>query len=188
MGKKEKKLEQEELNEKEEKTEEAVNTEETAETAPEKEENPLEAEIARLKEELAKVNDINLRLRAEYDNYRRRTEKEKAQIYSDGLSEAVEAILPVADNLDRALEQKDADAGDMYKGVEMIKKQFTAAMKKLGVDEMAGEGEEFNPELHNAVAHIESEEYGENVISAVYQKGYLLKDKVIRHAMVQVAN
>ena len=97
-------------------------------------------------------------------------------------------MLPIADNMDRALEQKDCSAEDLRRGVEMIGKQMVESLKKLGVEEMAGVGEEFNPDLHNAVSHIDDENLEENVISAVFQKGYLLGEKVVRHAMVQVAN
>ena len=144
--------------------------------------------IEKLEEELAALKEQHLRTLAEYDNYRKRTEREKLEIYSNATVSAVAAILPIADNIERALEVKDADEQSMKKGVEMIHNQLKASFEKLGVEEMAGEGEEFNPELHSAVSHIDDENFEENVISAVYQKGYLLKDKVVRHAMVQVAN
>lgn len=144
--------------------------------------------IKKLEEELAALKEQHLRTLAEYDNYRKRTEREKLEIYSNATVSAVAAILPIADNIERALEVKDADEQSMKKGVEMIHNQLKASFEKLGVEEMAGEGEEFNPELHSAVSHIDDENFEENVISAVYQKGYLLKDKVVRHAMVQVAN
>ena len=144
--------------------------------------------IKKLEEELAALKEQHLRTLAEYDNYRKRTEREKLEIYSNATVSAVASILPVADNIERALEVKDADEQSMRKGVEMIYNQLKACFEKLDVEEMAGEGEKFNPELHSAVSHIDDENLEENVISAVYQKGYLLKDKVVRHAMVQVAN
>jgi len=150
--------------------------------------DPRDEQIEKLSKELEEMKDQYLRLRAEYDNFRKRTEKEKTGIYQDAVIATVADILPIGDNIERAIAQKDCSAEDMRKGVEMIYQQYGASLKKLGVEEMAGEGEEFNPELHNAVSHIENEELGESVISAVFQKGYLKGDKVVRHAMVQVAN
>ena len=144
--------------------------------------------LKKLEEELSKLHDSHLRTLAEYDNYRKRTEKEKLEIYTNATVAAAAMIVPIADNIERALGAADSDEQSMKKGVEMIYSQLKEAFEKLGIEEMAGEGEEFNPELHSAVSHIEDENFGENTISAVYQKGYLLKDKIVRHAMVQVAN
>ena len=157
---------------------------------PEKEpqEDPKDLEIKKLREQLKTPQDQQLRTLAEYDNFRKRTEKEKLAIYTDATAAAAAEILPIADNIERALEAKDADEQSLRKGIEMIESQLHNTLKKLGVEEMAGVGEEFNPDLHNAVSHIEDENFEENVVSAVYQKGYLLGDKVVRHAMVQVAN
>ena len=130
----------------------------------------------------------HLRVLAEYDNFRKRSANEKNAVYNNAVSDTINAILPVADNIDRALAQENASAEDMKKGVEMIASQFKASFEKLGIREVGQVGEPFDPALHNAVAHIESDELGENVISAVFQKGYMLGDKVVRHAMVQVAN
>ena len=113
---------------------------------------------------------------------------QKNAVYNNAVSDTINAILPVADNIDRALAQENASAEDMKKGVEMIANQFKASFEKLGIREVGQVGEPFDPALHNAVAHIESDELGENVISTVFQKGYMLGDKVVRHAMVQVAN
>ena len=148
----------------------------------------MQAKVEKLEQELQTLRDQHLRTLAEYDNFRKRTDREKAGIYNDAVIATVAAVLPVADNMDRALEQKDCSAEDLRRGVEMVCKQLEESLKKLGVQEMAGVGEEFNPDLHNAVSHIEDETLEENVISAVFQKGYLLGDKVVRHAMVQVAN
>ena len=130
----------------------------------------------------------HLRVLAEYDNFRKRSANEKNAVYNNAVSDTINAILPVADNIDRALAQENVSAEDMKKGVEMIASQFKASFEKLGIREVGQVGEPFDPALHNAVAHIESDELGENVISAVFQKGYMLGDKVVRHAMVQVAN
>ena len=178
------------------KTAEAKKTNETAETtgtaeaaeAAAAEETVSREEYDKLREEFDSQKEQFLRMAAEYDNFRKRTEKEKLAIYTDATVAAAAEILTIADNIERALEVKDADAQSLRKGIEMIETQLRNTFKKLGIEEMAGVGEEFNPDLHNAVAHIEDENLGENVVSAVYQKGYLLGDKVVRHAMVQVAN
>lgn len=148
----------------------------------------LKAELAAKEDELNTQKQLYLRVLAEYDNFRKRSAGEKAQVYGNAVSDTVNAILPIADNIDRALAQKNADAESMYKGVEMISNQFAASFEKLGISVIGEVGEEFDPELHNAVSHIDSDDFGENVISAVLQKGYKLGDKVVRYAMVQVAN
>lgn len=151
----------------------------------------LEESKAKLKEtedELAKQKDIFLRTVAEYDNYRKRTAREKEATYTDATADAVQEFLSVEDNLERALEQKECSVEDLRKGVEMVQKQMQAALTKLGVAEMGKEGEPFDPSLHSAVAHIDDESLGENTIAKVFQKGYKIGDKVIRHAMVQAAN
>ena len=153
-----------------------------------KELEEVQAELEKTQKELVALKDQYLRTRAEYDNFRKRTEREKAVIYGDGTSDAIKGMLPVADNLERALAQKDCSVEDLLKGVEMVQTQFLDSLKKLGVTPMGNVGEEFNPELHNAVSHIDDENLEINVISAVFQKGYMLGDKVVRHAMVQVAN
>ena len=167
---------------------------------PEKAEQPQEApkdskeleearkQLAETQEELNKQKDILLRTAAEYDNFRKRTAKEKSSIYADATAAAVLEFLPVADNLGRALEQKECSVEDLRKGVEMVQKQLSAALEKLGVEEMGAVGDPFDPSLHNAVAHVEDENAKENTIAQVFQKGYTIGGKVVRHAMVQVAN
>ena len=147
-----------------------------------------EGELEKLRAELAGQKEQYLRVLAEYDNFRKRTAAEKAAIYNNAVSDTVQAILPIADNIGLALNQENASAEDMRKGVEMIEAQIEAAFEKLGIAPAGEVGEAFDPNLHNAVAHIEDESLGENVISAVFQKGYTLGDRVVRHAMVQVAN
>lgn len=147
----------------------------------------LEA-LEKLREEFDAHKQQHLRVLAEYDNFRKRTQTEKASVYNNAVSDTVQAILPIADNIGLALSQENASAEDMKKGVEMIQNQIDAAFEKLGVKAVGQVGETFDPNLHNAVAHIEDESLGENVISAVFQKGYMLGDRVVRHAMVQVAN
>ena len=143
--------------------------------------------LAEKDKEIALLNDKYLRLCAEYDNFRKRSQKEKDSRYNDAKEDAIIKMLPVYDNLERALAQKTEDEA-YYKGVEMIMSQFNAALEKLGVAEVPALGEKFDPSIHNAVMHIDDEEKGENEIVDVFQKGFKLGDKVIRFAMVKVAN
>ena len=153
-----------------------------------KESEKLKDELEKAKADLAALNDRYLRLRADYDNFRKRTEREKAAIYDDATSLAVTEILPVADNLERALQLEECSVEDLRKGVEMVQTQLHTSLTKLKITAVGEVGEAFDPNLHNAVSHIEDETLGENVISAVYQKGYKRNEKVVRPAMVQVAN
>lgn len=137
-----------------------------------------------------KYNDVNekyMRTLAEYDNYRKRTIKEKESIYPEAKAVVVEKFLPLTDNFQRAIdsaENKDA----FYDGVVMLKKQMDEVFAALGVEEIAAVGETFNPELHNAVMHVDDEEQGESIIVEEFQKGYKIGERVIRHSMVKVAN
>ena len=133
------------------------------------------------------MNDKYLRLCAEYDNFRKRSQKEKDALYDDIKANTLKSFLPVYDNLVRALNQPTEDEA-YKKGVEMIMAQFRATMEKLGVTEMDCLGQKFDPAFHNAVMHVEDEEKGENEIVEVFQQGFMLGDKVIRFAMVKVAN
>lgn len=134
------------------------------------------------------LNDTYLRMLAEYDNYRKRTQKEKEGMFADGIVKATSTILPVIDNLERALMAESADA-EFKNGVELIKKQFITALESLGIKEIECQGKEFDPKLHNAIMHIDDEQYGENEVVEVFQKGYVYKeDIIIRHAIVKVAN
>ena len=131
--------------------------------------------------------DAHLRLAAEYDNFRKRTIKEKEASYGSGKADAVVKLLPVYDNLERALNQETSDAA-YKKGVEMTMTELVKIFTGLGVEIFGEVGEEYDPNIHNAVMHVENEELGENVIAAVFQKGFKLGDKIVRFAMVQVAN
>ena len=131
--------------------------------------------------------DSHLRLAAEYDNFRKRTVKEKEASYGNGKADAVAKLLPVYDNLERALNQPTEDAA-YKKGVEMTMNERVKIFTGLGVEIFGNVGDEFDPNLHNAVMHIDSEELGENTIAMVFQKGFKIGDKVVRFAMVQVAN
>jgi len=137
-------------------------------------------------EKLAGLNDRYLRLAAEYDNYRKRTKSELESVYSEAYSSAVLNFLPVFDNLGRALECKDFDG--LSAGLNLVMKQISDIYKKLGIEEIPAEGEEFDPRVHNAVLHTEDESLGVNTVAEVLQKGYTLNGRVIRHAMVKVAN
>ena len=131
--------------------------------------------------------DAHLRIAAEYDNFRKRTVKEKEASYGNGKADAVAKMLPVYDNLERALNQPTEDAA-YKKGVEMTMNELVKIFTSMGVEIFGNVGDPFDPNLHNAVMHIESEELGENVISQVFQKGFKIGEKVVRFAMVQVAN
>ncbi len=139
-----------------------------------------------LKKKLETSEDIKLRVTAEYDNFRRRTLKEKEGIYADAYSDAVLSILPIIDNLELALKFGESD--ESRKGMEMIIKSAKETLEKMGVTEIEALGKTFDPNLHNAVMHTDDETKGENEIVQVLQKGYKLGDKVIRFAMVAVAN
>ena len=128
-----------------------------------------------------------LRLAAEYDNYRKRTAREKENLWTEAKADTVQAFLPVYDNLERALKQDTADEA-YKKGVEMIMAQMKEVFAKLGVTEIEAQGKPFDPNLHNAVMHIEDENLEENTVAQVFQAGFMLGEKVIRFAMVQVAN
>ncbi len=181
-----KKKNEEEILEKEEITEEET-VEETVEEATEE---AVEAEVAEENEaekEIKALNDKYLRVVAEYDNYRKRTAKEKEAIYPEAKVSVVAEILPIIDNLERALSAAKAD-DPLFEGVKMILKQFEDALKNIGVEAICAVGEQFDPKFHNAVMHIDDDSYGENEIVEEFQKGYKLGDRIIRYSMVKVAN
>lgn len=164
--------------------------ENTSETAGKPEEDPaaaLEAKVKALEDAAAADKDKYLRLLAEYDNFRKRSVKERLDASADATAKAALEVISVIDNFERAMAAECSDEG-YKKGVEMIYGQFTEVIKKLGVEEIEALGKEFDPNLHNAVSQVEDENFGENTVSQVYQKGYRLGDKVIRCAMVVVAN
>ena len=137
---------------------------------------------------LAAEQDKSLRLAAEYDNYRKRTAKEKESLYADAKIDTVKALLGVYDNLERGIAQYGDEESPHRKGLEMVFNQFKESLKKLGVETMDAVGQPFDPEKHNAVMHIEDESYGENTVAEVLQQGFTLGDKVLRFAIVKVAN
>jgi molecular chaperone GrpE len=146
----------------------------------------LEEENKKLQDEVDSFKDKLLRTAAEYENFRRRTAKEKEGIYVDACADVLKEVLPVLDNLERAL-SIDGSGEDLRTGVEMTVRQFNDAFNKLGVEELSSEGN-FDPNLHNAVMHIQDEDYGTNEIVEVFQKGYKKANRVLRHSMVKVAN
>ena len=154
-----------------------------ADSAP----DPLMEELEAMKRDLAEQESKYLRLAAEYDNFRKRSQKEKEAAYTDAKSDAVVAFLPVYDNLERALKQETADEA-YKKGVEMTMMGLKEILTKLGIEEIPALGETFDPALHNAVMHVEDDTVGENTIVDVFQAGFRLGGKVIRFAMVKVAN
>lgn len=172
-----------------EQAENEVAAEKEAETkAPKKEKKPKkDAEIEKLKEELEKKNDILLRTAAEFDNYKKRTERERAGVAEYARAGIIKKLLPIIDNIERAA-GADKESPEYLKGIELIVKQFEALAGNLELTETAKAGDAFDPTLHEAVMHIEDDTLGENVIAEVLQKGYKTGDTVVRHAMVKVAN
>lgn len=175
-----------------------INTDETVENIeneektvkPEKGEKKkikaLEAELAEAKAKFEEINDKYLRMLAEYDNFRKRSAKERESVYSDAYTDALSGILPVLDNLERAEGCTDADG--LSKGLELTLKSFKDTLERMGVKEIEALGKTFDANLHNAVFHVDDESYGEGEIVEVLMKGYTKGDKVIRYSMVKVAN
>ena len=161
--------------------------EETAQPEAEAEVVEETVEVNPWEEKYNAEHDAHLRLAAEYDNFRKRTIKEKDAAYGNGKAGAVEKLLPVYDNLERAVNQPCTDEA-YKKGVEMTMTELVNIFTGLGVEIFGNVGDEFDPNIHNAVMHVDNEELGENTISMVFQKGFKIGDKVVRFAMVQVAN
>ena len=182
-------MENKEKTELTEEIQEQTQTTETPENleTPETEEIPENTEVNPWEEKYNAERDAHLRVAAEFDNFRKRTIKEKEASYGNGKADAVAKMLPVYDNLERALQQETADAA-FKKGVEMTMNELVKILTGLGVEIFGQVGDPFDPNLHNAVMHIESDELEENVIAQVFQKGFKIGDKIVRFAMVQVAN
>ena len=182
---------------------ETEETEEVTEESCEAEENSEEAETEEKSEEkkgffkkkkdkkdekIEELTDRVKRQMAEFENFRKRTEKEKAGMYVVGAKDVIEKILPVVDNFERGLDVAEDKEDPFVQGMEKIYKQFLTALDGMGVKAIEAVGNEFNPDFHNAVMHVEDETVGENIIVEEFQKGYMYKDSVIRHSMVKVAN
>lgn len=148
----------------------------------------LREEIKKLQTELEKQKDLDMRVRAEYDNFRKRTSREMGEIAVRAKAEAIAEILPIADNIDRALSVQEGSEADIRKGVEMIHTQIENVFQKLGIEVINKENVEFDPHLHNAVMHVEDESAKANMVIQVLQKGYKIGSRVLRYAMVKVAN
>ena len=170
----------------ENKTEE---TEEKISFGEKKKLKKAEEQIEKLEAAAAEANDKYMRLYAEYENFRKRSQKEKEGLYADAYIDALTQILPILDNLERAaMYGGDDKEHPLAKGLELTLKSFAETLEKMGVSEIPALGEQFDPNVHNAVMHVEDETLGENVVAEVFMKGYIRGDKVLRHSMVKVAN
>jgi len=169
---------------KENQNKEEAEKEDTNSRRAQRELDKAKKENERLSIELKELQEKYLRMLAEYDNYRRRAQKEKEAVYADAYIDVLKVILPIVDNLERALLFTDIDK--VHEGLNLILNQFNAGLKALGIEEI--ENKKFDPNLHNAVMHIEDEKYSENEIVEVLQKGYKKGEKIIRYSMVKVAN
>ena len=151
-----------------------------------------EVSVSEDEKKIAELTDKILRITAEYENYRKRTQKEKESLYEMAKADTIAAFLPLFDNIEKAIKVKPADASGEWKafseGVDLMKKQMADILTNLGATAIDAVGEEFNPELHNAVMHVDDENAGENVIVEEFQKGFKISDRVIRHSVVKVAN
>lgn len=165
----------------------STNSEATVEEKKEKRKSKKDLELEAIKSELQSKSDLLARTAAEFDNYKKRTEREKSGVAEFAKAGIIKQLLPILDNIDRAA-ASDKDSADYIKGIELIVKQFEALSSNLGIVEVASVGDSFDPNFHEAVMHIEDDNLGENVIAEVLQKGYKLGDTVIRPAMVKVAN
>ena len=152
------------------------------------EKNTAESETEKLQKELAASKEAHIRTLEEYDNYRKRSTKEKQAAYGDAKADCIKELLPMMDNFERAIAAEATDVEGFKKGVEMIFKNFGDVLSKLGVEAFGEKGEKFDPNIHNGVMHIEDEELPENSVAEVFSKGYKLGDRILRPAMVKVAN
>ena len=164
---------------------EASNSEEASRNGLE---NELLDKLGKKEKECEEYLDMLKRTMADFDNFRKRTLKEKESLYDDGFSEAIQQILPVLDNFERAVAYNNKESSSIIEGIEMILKMFKEVLIKMGIEEIPSMGEKFDPNYHNAVMHVEDENYNENIIVDVMLKGYKYKDKVLRFSMVKVAN
>lgn len=166
-----------------EKEEKAVQKE-----ANESKEVPKNEELEKLKEELSQTKELLLRTAAEYDNFRKRSEREKDAAYSHAKSTTIAMILPLADSLEAASNSSNSQSEEYKKGIELLQNQLKSCFDKLSVEPFGNVGDDFDPNIHNAISHIEEDGEEENFVSTVFQKGYKIGDKIIRHATVQVTN
>lgn len=175
----------------EERIEENVESNKKSETNNLEEVDQLKVKLDEKSKQCEEYISMFQRVAAEFDNYKKRTAKEKGAIYENALTDVVKVFLPVIDNIERAVEasaKEDVDSKTLKEGIDLIYKQFKEVLKKLEVTETEGVGSTFDPNIHNAVMHVEDDSYGESTIIEELQKGYKCKDKVIRYSMVKVAN
>lgn len=178
----------------EEKTEEKTEAEQTESEAEDKKsekkskKNKNDEELKKLRDDYAALNDKYMRILAEYDNYRKRTQKDLDSRVSNTKVDILSKILPVVDNFERAAGSESADFDSYKKGIEMTVNQFLEILKNIGVEEFGAAGDTFDPNIHNGVMHIDDDSFGENEITDVFMKGYKLGDRIIRPATVKVAN
>ena len=175
-------------------TSEKVENKEAEETAKDTEKKSGKKLFGKKKdkkdEKIEELTDKLTRQMAEFDNFRKRSEKEKSQMYEIGAKDIIEKILPVVDNFERGLDSipEEEKGSPFAEGMEKIYKQLMTTLDSLGVKPIKAVGQEFNPDFHNAVMHVEDEEFGENVVAEEFQKGYMYRESVVRHSMVKVAN
>ncbi|MEE1074351.1 MAG: nucleotide exchange factor GrpE [Acutalibacteraceae bacterium] len=167
---------------------EEAEAQEKPKTEKKEKKSKKDAEIEKVKAELEDKNDLLLRTAAEFDNYKKRTDRERAGIAEFAKANVIKELLPILDNIDRAALLEDKTSPDYIKGIELIVKQFEGLAENLGIKEVAKVGDSFDPNCHEAVMHVEDENFGENIIAEVLQKGFKIGDTVIRPAMVKVAN
>ncbi|GKX31146.1 protein GrpE [Vallitalea longa] len=193
-NKKEEELKQEES--RQEEVENENNSEENAEKADNEKledstgENDMKKKLKQKEKEVNEYVDKLQRTMAEFDNFRKRTTREKSMMYENGAKETLEKLLPIVDNFQRALESVSEEQKEVpfVQGIELIFKQLMSTLNDIGVEEIKAEGKEFDPNFHHAVTHAEDDSLGENIVSEVFQKGYMYNDSVLRHSMVKVVN
>ncbi|MGI6777460.1 MAG: nucleotide exchange factor GrpE [Acetivibrionales bacterium] len=169
---------------------EAQDSPEVHDTSKDTDVNELKSELEAKSKQCEEYFNRLQRTAAEFDNFKKRTIKEKESLYSEAVSDIISAFLPVLDSIDRAIEicTGEDDSGSVKEGIELVKRQISDVMKNLGVEEIKSLGESFDPQFHNAVMHVEDNQYGKNVVIEEFQKGYKFKERVIRYSMVKVAN
>jgi molecular chaperone GrpE len=168
-------------------TEESVDGKESSPKEEKRKSAELKQQLSEKEAELAEAKEKYLRMAAEYENYRKRSQKERDGIYTDAVSDVIGAILPIADNLERAAQYKD-EPEKVAEGLAIVSKSLADMLSKFGIEQFGEPGETFDPNLHNAIMHVEDEAYGEGEILDVFQRGYRKGDKIVRYAMVRVAN
>ena len=177
----------------EDKNEETSKEEASGEETPKKEKKfgrKKDKAVEKLEEKVKELEDMRVRQLAEFENFRKRSEKEKSQMFEVGAKSVIEKMLPVIDNFERGLATLSDEEKEQpfAQGMDKIYKQFVASLEELGVKAIEAEGNEFDPNFHNAVMHVEDEQYGENIVAEELLKGYMYRDSVVRHSMVKVAN